>query len=105
MRSRSEEAIVRRMSAVHVRMPDAAEHREVVAMILHLFEVRRELVAFAYLIRFRKKFLWKQAEVIAHAEESAWSLDLCRRTGKGGKHCVEQGKREANAGSAEELAA
>src|SRR5205814_1991662 len=42
MRRSREEAIVRRMSAIDVGMGDAAEDREIVAVLLEQFEIWRE---------------------------------------------------------------
>ena len=68
MRRGGQEAVVRRMPAIHVGMRDAAEDGEVVAMRFELFEIRRKpLVAPA----FWEKHLRQQTEIIADAQHPA----------------------------------
>src|SRR5205807_3726467 len=73
-----EKTIVRRMPAVHVGMPHAAEHREIVAIFLEHFEVRRQrIIAPAFLW---EKMFRQQTEVVADAEHPA---RLAARGGSG----------------------
>jgi hypothetical protein len=69
MRCGGEKAIVRGMSAIHVRMPHAAEDRKIVAVVLQQFEVRRERVVAATVLR--EEIFRQQTEVIADAKEAA----------------------------------
>ena len=68
MRRGGEEAVVRRMPAVHVGMRHAAEHGEIVAMLLEQFEVGRQRVIAPALLR--EEMFRQQAEVVADAEAS-----------------------------------
>src|SRR5205809_6698376 len=79
MRRSGEKTIVRRMPAVHVGMPHAAEHGEIVAMLLEHFEVRRQrVIAPAFL---GKEMFRQQTEIVADAKHPA---RLAARRGSGG---------------------
>ena len=65
----SQETDVGRMSTVHVRMGNAGENGEVVAVILQEFEIRRRCVIPT--ISFGKKMFRQQAQIVANGEHSA----------------------------------
>src|SRR2546428_4425688 len=69
MRRRREETVVRRVPAIHVGMRHAAEDREVVAMLLENFQIRRQWVIAPGLLR--EELVWQQTEIVADAEEPA----------------------------------
>src|SRR5439155_3755369 len=61
-----EKAVVRRMPAVHVRMPHAAEDGEIIAMLLEHFEVRRQRIIAPALLR--KELFRQKTEIVADAK-------------------------------------
>src|SRR5687768_5526940 len=69
MRRGGEEAIVRGMAAINIRVGDAAENREVAAMLVQQFEVGRQWILAAP--GFREEMFRQQSEVIANAEHAA----------------------------------
>src|SRR5262249_50144395 len=88
MRRGGEEAVVRRMPAVHIRMRHAAENGEVIAVLGEHFEIRRERVIGAG--RGGEKFLRQQAEVVANTEHPTRHSGLTGSARKGGAHCFEE---------------
>src|SRR5439155_7688393 len=94
MRRGREEAIVRRMPAIHVGMRHAAEDGEIVAMLLEDLEIRRQWVITPVLLR--EEMFGQQTQVVADAEEparlAAWrriSGNAFRRGGKGRRHGIQ----------------
>jgi hypothetical protein len=104
-----EEAIVRRMSAVHVGMHYATEDREIVAMLLEQFQVGRELIPASAVLR--EEMFRQQSKIIADAEEAA-RLPARRHVGghpfrdRGERrsHRVEHGQRKQDARAAQKFA-
>ena len=90
-----EKTIVRRMPAVHVGMPHAAEHGEIIAMLPEHFEVRRQrIIPPAFL---GEEMFRQQTEIVADAEHPARfparggsGGDPFRRSGERRRHGVEQ---------------
>src|SRR5207247_7674082 len=66
MRRGREKAIIRRMPAIDVRMPHAAEDREIVAVLFEKFEVGRERVIAPTLLR--KEMFRQQTKIVADAK-------------------------------------
>src|ERR1700687_2415253 len=101
MRRGGEEAIVRGMSAIDVRMRNAAEDGEVVAVFFEVLEIRRQRVIAPALLW--EKLTRQQAEVVADAEHpprfSAWrgAGGTLRYRGENGGHRLQhrQGKQDA----------
>ena len=94
MRRGREEAIVRRMPAIHVGMRHAAEDGEIVAMLLEDLEIRRQWVITPVLLR--EEMFGQQTQVVADAEEparlAAWrciSGNAFRHGGKGRRHGIQ----------------
>src|SRR5262245_10054555 len=109
MRRGGEKAIVRGMPAVHVRMPHAAEDREIVAVFLQQFEVGRQRVIASAL--FREEMLRQQTEIVADAKQAARlparrrvSGEAFRYSGERGRHRVEHWQRKENTRAAQKLA-
>jgi hypothetical protein len=109
MRRGGEEAIIRRMPAIHVRMRHAAEDGEVVAVRGEMFKIRREGVV-APGAR-GEELVGQQTEVVADAEHAArlaagrgGSAGDLAHGGERGRHGVEQGEREEDARAAQEFA-
>ena len=109
MRRRGEEAVVRRVPAIDVRMRDAAEDGEVVAVLLEHFEIGRERVVAAR-SAFGKELVRQQAEVVADAEHPARlapGVTAAIRSARGerGRIASSNGSDEGDAGAAQETAA
>jgi len=64
-----QKAIIRWMPAIHIRMRDTAEHSEVVPMFRKRFQVGRQRVVAATILR--KELIRQQSEVVADAKHSA----------------------------------
>src|SRR5438445_7709948 len=79
MRRGREEAVVRRMAAIHVGMRHAAEDREIVAMLLEDSQIRRQWVITPVLLR--EEMFGQQTKVVADAEEPARLATWCRISG------------------------
>ena len=89
-----EERDVGRMAAVHIRMGDAAEHREILAVVLQVLEIGRQRVVEAGVRR--EEEIGPQAEVVADAKQAArlGTRGERRRCGRGPcegrKHSVQE---------------
>ena len=102
MRSRGQEAVVGRVTAVDVRMGDAGEDAEVVAMRLEQFEIRRRLIVLP--LARREEVVRDEAEVIADAQH-ATGLGARRRGRREGRgHGVEHRQGQQHAGAGQEAA-
>jgi hypothetical protein len=94
MRGGGEKAVVRGMPAIHIRVRDAAEDREIVSMFLELLQVRGEGVIASAL--FGKKLVRQQAEIVADREHPArlparsGCGGILRDGGKGRVHGIQQ---------------
>ena len=69
LRRGGQEAVVRRMAAIHIGIPYATEDREIVALSFEQFQVRRELITATALLG--KEMFRQQSKIIADAEEPA----------------------------------
>jgi hypothetical protein len=90
------------MTPVHVRMPDAAEDSEILAMLPEAFEVRREGILAPGVLR--KELIGQQSKVVTDPQETPWFAAgrLAGRACDAGKrrsHYVQkrQGKQHARA--------
>ncbi len=101
MRRGGEEAVVRRVAAIHIGMRHAAENGEFIAVLAQLFQIRRERVVAPGLLG--KKLLGYEAEVVAHGEDAARREHL-RVARESRHHGIEEGQRESHAGAAQKLA-
>ena len=109
MRRGGEETDVGRVPAIDVRMRDAAEYGEVVAVRLELLKIGRQRIIAAGARG--EELIREQAEVVADGEHPA---RLCARAGgraarrgsrKGGQHRVEERQRHHDPRAAEKLPA
>jgi len=101
-----EEANIGGVATIDIRMGDAAEDCEVLAMLVEVFQVRRGGVIFAAV--FREEEVGEEAEVIADAEEAArgcgWGVAgrFVVSMSSTGPHGIEKRERNRYASSAEE---
>ena len=103
MRSRGQEAVVGRVAAIDIRMGDAREDAEVVAMRLQELEIRRRLVVLT--LARREEVVRDEAEVVADAQHAPGlgGGRGGRREGRG--HGVEHRQGQQHAGAGQEAAA
>ena len=104
VRRTGQEAVVRRMAGVDVRMPDAAEDGEVVPVGTELLEVWRELIAEALRFRRREEVPGKDAKIVADREEPARQGRWSRGPREGRNHGVEKRQPERHARATEKTA-
>src|SRR2546430_2461601 len=110
MRRGREETIISRMTAIDIRMGDAAENGEIAAMLLQDFNVRRKGVIAPGILW--EEVLGQEAEIIADGEHApgfggsgAWCSRVVGSPGKSGNHGIEQRQRKHDSGAAQEGAA
>ena len=109
MRRGGEETDVRRVAAIDVRMGDAAENAEIVAMRREALEVGREGVVTTGVRG--EELIGEEAKIVADAEHPArlrvrsGRCAAGRGAGEGWEHRVEEGQRHDDAGAAEKMPA
>src|SRR5262245_60828612 len=100
MRRGGQKTVVRRVAAVDVGMPDAAEDREVLAVRAQQFQIRRKLIATPLLVGRREKLSWQHSEVVADGEEARRRGVVLSGAREGGQHRIEPGEPQRDAGPA-----
>ena len=100
MRSRGQEAIVRRVATIDVGVRDAGEDAEIISVRLQEIEVRRRLVVLT--LAGRKEVVGYQAKVVANTQHAARLHRGGWRGREGRRHGVKHRQREQHAGSSQE---
>jgi hypothetical protein len=99
---RSQEAVVGRVAAVHIRVRYAGEDAEVITMRLQEFEIGRRLVVLP--LTGRKEVVRDEAEVIADAQHATGLGGRRRGRREGRGHGVEHRQGQQHAGAGQEAA-